>query len=84
MAGKVFNSLKKRAKKGQGYPAWTYKNKSVWKASVRQRWVKFRRAMNSNDSIHLGCAYYPEEVYRWIEQFEKMDNLMKDFYGRAK
>lgn len=31
----------------------------------------------------IGSAYYPDEVYRWLSQFDKMDQLMKDYYKGA-
>jgi hypothetical protein len=64
------------------YPDFAYPTKRVWLRSVRKRWTAFRKEIKESD-MFCGCAYYPKEVYEWLNQFDKMDNLMKDYYKNA-
>jgi len=66
------------------YPTHAYKTKREWSRDVRKRWCKLRSNIKiSSNSVRGGCAYYPEDVYKWIDQFEKMDELMRDYYKNA-
>ena len=62
------------------YPTWNY-TKRDWLRNVRKRWVVFRKV---RADIRYGSAYFPKEVYEWLSQFEKMDDLMRDYYKGAK
>jgi hypothetical protein len=64
------------------YPYWNFITRRRWLSNVHMRWSIFRKYYNHSD-ITTGCAYYPDEVYEWLNQFEKMDKLMKDFYKNA-
>ena len=71
----------------KNYPTHAYKSKKLWLRNVRKRWVLFRRYWrntgNWDESIWCGCLYYPKEVYEWLNQFEKMDKLMREHYKNA-
>ena len=66
--------------KRKNYPHWAYPLKKIWLRIVRARWKRFRSA---HSDIRTGCIYYPDEVYDWLGQFDKMDKLMKDYYKNA-
>jgi len=70
------------------YPVSVYKNKKSWLRDVRKKWIRFRKhwwkARDWGDkSIWCGRAYYPPEVYKWLDQFGKMDKLMREYYKKA-
>ena len=64
------------------YPHWNYPTKKDWLKNVRKRWMTFRKSTRNDNlgGVHLGCAYYPKEVYKWICRCDKMDKLMKEYY----
>jgi phage pi2 protein 07 len=68
----------------RNYPDFAYPTKRDWLRDVRKRWTSFRRVVKSDDiRIYCGCAYYPKEVFEWLNQFKKMDKLMKEHYKNA-
>lgn len=70
--------------KTYNYPNHAFGRKKEWLRDVRKRWVEFRKKhINQENSVRSGCVYYPDEVYRWLNQFDKMDELMKDYYKNA-
>jgi len=66
----------------KNYPHWNYPLRKLWLRMVRGRWSKFRSAYK-NSEIRSGCVYYPDKVYNWLNQFDEMDKLMKDYYKNA-
>lgn len=63
------------------YPNYAFKNKKLWLRDVRKRWAAIRKFIrHNNESVVMGCVFYPDEVYDWIQQFDKMDAKMKDYY----
>ena len=70
------------------YPMNAHKSKELFLRDVRKRWEKFKKYwwkayLYSKDAVGHGCAYYPPEVYEWMNQFDKMDELMSKFYKKA-
>ena len=66
----------------ENYPDWNFKTKKEWLRNVRKRWTIFRKILN-HGNICDGCAYYPVEVYKWLDRFEEMDKIMKEYYKNA-
>ena len=67
-------------RKIKDYPDHAFENKKEWLRNVRKRWTQFRKYNNQENNVKAGCYYYPEEVYEWLNKFEKMDKLMKYYY----
>ncbi len=66
--------------KQRDYPYWNYPLKKLWLRAVRMRWRRYRSAQYD---IRTGCVYFPDEVYDWLQKFDEMDKLMKDYYKNA-
>ena len=64
------------------YPDWDFKSKNEWLRDVRKRWCAFRKIIILGN-ICSGCAYYPDEVYEWLNKFDEMDKKMKEYYKNA-
>jgi len=65
------------------YPKHAFQTKRLWLQTVRKRWIILRNTFRAGDSIMLGSAYYPKDVYKWLRDFEKMDKIMKEYYKNA-
>ena len=68
--------------KTKDYPDWDFKTRQEWLRNVRKNWSSFRKSFNHH-KIMYGSAYYPEEVYQWLNEFYKMDKKMKEYYRNA-
>ena len=68
--------------KSENYPDHAYGTRREWLKRVRDKWNCFRKSFHKTEVI-TGCAYYPDEVYNWLIQFEKMNKLMKEYYKNA-
>ena len=55
--------------------------KQQWLRQARKQWSSFRRYFKK--MMLPVDAYYPDEVYQWLRQFDKMDEIMRDFYRNA-
>lgn len=62
------------------WPYWAHKSEREWKRDARKRWVEFRKAF---DKARVGCKYYPDEVYNFMQGFKDADNAMRNFYNKA-
>ena len=68
----------------KNYPDFIFNRKKIWLRDVRKRWTLFRKMFCDNDnSVWTGCVYYPEDVHKWLNQFERMDKIMRDYYKNA-
>ena len=66
----------------KNYPYWVHPTKKDWLRRARKQWSELRKAINKTD-VTVGSVFYPDEVYNWLVQFEKMDYLMKEYYKNA-
>jgi hypothetical protein len=68
--------------KTKNYPDWEFETKQKWLRNVRKNWSSFGKSFNHHEMM-CGSAYYPEEVYQWLNEFDKMDKKMKEYYRNA-
>lgn len=71
-----------------GYPHWAFDTKREWLRAVRKRWAAFKRARHPyKESVMSGSAFYPKEVYEWLQrtekEFEQMTLVMREYYKNA-